>query len=167
MNKLHRGNPCAAAQQRQIEIDPDNLRAACNPASRIVDIDRLQAEACADIQDAERRGSWHSLEQGVRPVQFRPEVPLTLFNRVDERVRVFAESFPFDREAFLALQFARPWRAVREREIEGFDSEVAISVAELPVERQRKVEKDRHIVDDRIPRTTGRTFQHAGFYDFF
>jgi hypothetical protein len=56
---------------------------------------------------------------------------------------------------------------VREREIEGFDSEVAISVAELPVERQRKVEKDRHIVDDRIPRTTGRTFQHAGFYDFF
>src|SRR5437867_9843951 len=49
MNKLHRGNPCAAAQQRQIEIDPDNLRAACNPAGCIVDIDRLQAEACADI----------------------------------------------------------------------------------------------------------------------
>src|SRR5881296_3196291 len=165
MNERLRGNLCAAAQQRQVEIDPDNLRAACHPASRIVDIKRLQAEACADVQDAERRGSGRSLEEGARPVQFRPEVPLTLFNRVDERVRVFAESFPFDREAILDLQFARPWRAGREREIEGLKSEVAISVAELPVERQGEVEKDGYIVDDRIPRTTGRTFQHAAFDD--
>src|SRR5207244_12386631 len=49
MNERHGGNPFAAAQQRQIEINPDNFRTMGKPAGRIVDIDRLQAEACADI----------------------------------------------------------------------------------------------------------------------